>query len=126
MTECVDELLDGYYVSNETTKTIDKCDEKCKTCSTESMKNNKNLCTSCNNNANFYQISDDLSKEYFECYNTITQKYYLKDNIYYPCYNSCLICTEGGDETDHKCFTCEEGYWEYGTNCYKECSYCST
>ena len=121
MTECIDELLEGYYIIDENLKTVDKCNEKCKTCTTESMKNN--ICTSCNNDKGYCQISNDISKENYDCYNNITDNYYLKNNIYYSCYESCLKCTEEGEKSEHKCSECKEGYWISGTNCYKKCNY---
>ena len=121
MTECADELLEGYYVNNETLNTTDKCSEKCKTCNLESTKEYK--CQSCNNEAGYYQMEDDLLNEYFECYSNISDRFILKNNIYYPCYDSCLHCSDVGDDLQHNCLVCEDGYWQLGTNCYKECQY---
>ena len=41
-TECLDIIPEGYYMNNSRLKTIDKCNIKCKNCSTES--NLYNLC----------------------------------------------------------------------------------
>ena len=122
MTECVDELLEGYYVNNETLNTVDKCNEKCKTCNIESITNNYK-CLSCNNKIGYYQMEDDLLKEFFECYSNIPDRFILKNNIYYRCYNSCLHCNDVGNDFQHNCSVCKDGYWQNGTNCYLECQY---
>ena len=120
MTECIDDLVDGYYIKNETLKIVDKCAEKCKTCNNESMV--YQLCKSCNNNEGYYKMSMDSSEEYFNCF-TKEDNYYLDNNTLYPCYDSCLTCDKGGDYINHNCLSCQEGYWSQGTNCYIQCSY---
>ena len=39
-TECIDEIPEGYYLYNETLKTVNKCDDKCQNCTYESTQNN--------------------------------------------------------------------------------------
>ena len=120
MTECIDNLVDGYYLKNETLKIVDKCDDKCSTCDYESMK--FQLCLSCNNSGGFYQLSDELSYDRFNCYNK-EDNYYLENNILYHCYESCSTCSKRGDHLNHNCLSCLEGYWSEGTNCYEQCTY---
>ena len=43
---CIDTIPEGYYNNDTLAKTIDKCPNKCKSCSLESL--NDNLCVSCN------------------------------------------------------------------------------
>ena len=84
-----DEVQIGYYL--DTTNNIFKaCDVKCRTCSYDSIKNNNNLCTSCNLDENFYPKSDEsLTNQIYECYNKNDEQigYYLDtaNNIYKPC-----------------------------------------
>ena len=54
-------IEDGYYNDDITAKTIDKCPDKCKTCSYASVITNHNLCLSCNTDDGYYPIIDDPS-----------------------------------------------------------------
>ena len=51
--------------------------------------------------------------------------YYLDNNLMYKeCYNSCKICNEGGNETNHNCVKCKSGFYSLedlnNRNCYKD------
>ena len=80
-TECIDEILEGYYLYNETLKSVHKCDNKCKNCSLESTQ--KNLCISCNNNSGYYPMFNDTPNEnpFINCYKE-PFGYYLLNNVY--------------------------------------------
>ena len=69
-----------------------KCDNKCKSCSIESVETNK--CISCNTYQNYYPKSDD-SNPFKECYNGEQMGYYLDttNNIYHKCDNKCNTCS---------------------------------
>ena len=57
------------------------------------------------------------------------ERYYLDNNIYKLCYNSCKFCISSGDEVDHKCISCNNLYTieltnrNNNKNCYQECPY---
>ena len=106
----------GYYL--DTANNIFKpCDEKCKTCSYESIQNN-NLCTECNLDGNYYPKSDEsLGEPYFECYHKDNEQvgYYLDtvDNILKPCNEKCRTCTLESFNNGNLCTSCntESNYY---------------
>ena len=59
--------------------------------------------------------------------------YYLEENIYKPCYESCKFCNGAGDQTNNNCIECKLNYIflndslnsnNYNChNCYKKCDY---
>ena len=104
---------------------LDKCDIKCLTCNTESVKSD--LCLTCNNNDNYYKKeADDSNKNNFiNCYNTPFERYYLdlKDKSYNKCFEKCKTCDEKGIKTEHKCTSCDSGFTKNGTNCYEICPF---
>ena len=119
-TECIDEIPQGYYINNISEKTIDKCPDKCKSCSFESM--SYNLCMLCNDN--YYIKYNDSSNinGFYECYNEINEEilgYYLDNNIYKPCYYKCKKCLGEGNESNNNCYECnnENFYILEGGNC---------
>ena len=122
-TECLDYILEGYYLNESHYKTIYKCDIKCQNCSHESTE--KNQCLSCNNNLKYYpKLNDELNYETFvNCYSNISEGYYLDNNIYKSCYKTCKKCSELGDINDHKCTECYLNYTLNETNCYEICQY---
>ena len=133
-TDCIEEIELGYYLNDTYEKTIDKCNEICKSCNKEST--NMNLCINCSDN--YYPIlNDDLNiNSYIKCYQN-PEGYYLDiNNLYYkPCYNSCEICDKEGNYSIHNCLICKENFiyelwyndnytYNYSNkNCYKECDY---
>ena len=121
-TSCINSIPQGYYVNDDINKTIDKCHSYCKECSKES--NELNLCISCNDG--YYPKIDDKpnNKSFINCYKDPVG-YYLDDDIYKPCYNTCKNCSEYGDEIDNKCIECIDGYSkiENNNNCYENCQY---
>ena len=113
---------DEYYIDSSGNK-ICKCpNNKCKECSYES--NELDLCISCSEG--YYQKIDDKpnNKSFIYCYKN-PDGYYLDDDIYKPCYNTCKSCIELGDENDNKCIECIDGYskLENNNNCYENCIY---
>ena len=104
-------------------------ENKCLKCNSESLGNTVHLCVSCN--SGYYQKQDDNTNAspYFNCYNdvTISDGYYLNSELYEPCYPSCKKCNELGDDDEHKCTSCKEGYSNYKNNnnkenCYPTCN----
>ena len=51
-TECIDEIPEGFYCDDETKKTINKCQDKCKTCELKSVEDD--LCIKCNEDNYFF------------------------------------------------------------------------
>ena len=122
-TECIDNIPEGYYINDTEHNTINKCDIKCKTCTLESV--NNNLCTSCNNENNYYQKEDDISIINFECFDSEPLGYYFDElnSIYKKCYKTCKKCSERGNVENHKCSECFLNSTLNGTNCYEKCDY---
>ena len=108
---------DGFYLKNFQCL---QCDSLCKTCL------QKNLCTQCIDN--YYKKKDDTLNDgsNFKCYKD-PERYYLDNNIYRKCYQSCFSCNIGGNKTFHNCSECDVNLsFEYlrndYINCYENCS----
>lgn len=69
LTECIDNIPEGFYCNNTSLKTIDKCDIKCNNCSYESI--NYGLCISCNINDKYYPKNNISGKTFIDCYNKL-------------------------------------------------------
>ena len=87
-TECFDTIEDGYFLSDENQKLLDKCHENCKTCNKKGLVGNTN-CLTCNSNYYFYNGN---------CLEKCKHNSYKDDN-------NNLICT---CETNKKCKECSE------------------
>ena len=99
-TECIDEIPERYYLNDTYIHTIVKCNIECGNCSMDS--NRDNLCLSCNTKNNYYpKYNDSLNKNIFKCYNQELDGYFLDNNTYVPCYNSCYTCFGNGNENNH-------------------------
>ena len=128
---CLLEIPMGFYLENETSKTINKCHSNCSTCSKESME--YNLCETCNIEEEYFsKINNTLNiLPFIYCGREGFEGYYLdnNDNIYKPCYSSCETCNETGNEISHNCLACKPGYYAindsslYNKNCYKNCPF---
>ena len=116
-TECVNEILDGYYLSDDYLKTVLKCSDKCKKCNKESM--NINLCINCNNERNYYEKINDQTNNpsYINCYNQKPESYYFdnSDKMYKPCHSTCKECSEFGE---NRCTECYPNFNLIGNICY--------
>ena len=60
-----------------------------------------------------------------ECYNE-PEGYYLDNNLYKKCYETCKKCTTKGNETVHNCMVCNENFFHAINrnnikNCYEKC-----
>ena len=108
-------------------------DEKCKTSTEESAR--YKLCTSCNDDLQYYPAffpDNTFLHGFIECYNNNSKpiNFYFNDieNIYKPCYETCLTCKEGGNSDNNNCLTCDINYikkpeYQDSTNCVTECYY---
>ena len=93
----------------------------CKDCNLKSF--NQNLCISCNTNNKFYPIENNHETNYIPCYNETPEGYYLSDQVYHKCFNTCKNCYGFGNETAHNCTECIINYLLFDNNCYPECDY---
>ena len=124
--DCLDEVPEGFFCNSTEAKTIDKCKQKCKTCSYDSVITNNDLCNLCNNEEGFYYKEDDSvnTADNKECYKDITENYFLENDVYKRCYKSCQTCSSLGNNREHLCDTCPSGYTKNETsNCYKICDF---
>ena len=92
---------------------------------------NRGLCTLCDEESGFYPIYD-LNSEYYPYLNcsTLLEGYYFDyENLTFKlCYLTCKSCNISGNETEHNCIECKNGYnyeenFELYKNCYYNCSY---
>ena len=88
---------------------ITVCYSSCKTCiSSNNVSLTEHFCTSCING--FYPIESEKSnKESFNCYSIYDEKianYYLYNNAFYPCHNSCKSCSNF-----YSCLSCKDNYY---------------
>ena len=119
---CVTSCINGFIEDSLGNKIYNCFNNKCKECSNES--NDLDLCISCNES--FYPKIDDPinSNSFINCYKD-PDNYYLDNNIYKPCYQTCKKCTGIGTPLDNKCLEFKPGYSkiENNQNCYQNCKY---
>ena len=105
------------------------CDEKCSSCSKESIEHN--LCLSCNNSNKYYGKYNIFyqNPSFKDCFKS-PKGFYLDpiDSLYKTCYNSCSSCDKNGIEEKHNCVECKQDYkFELKLNsyfnCYSQCPY---
>ena len=102
-----------------------KCIDDCKNDDTYKYEYNNECYISCPNEK--YELEDKTDKI---CYDKTPIGYYLdiNSNIFRKCFESCKYCLGLGDENNHNCLECKEGYaffheYKYEINCYKICDY---
>ena len=102
---CIDieKGIPGYFALDSK---LYKCDDTCLSCELSSTN-----CIECK--SRFYKKNGKGNicklKEKNE---------FLKDNILYDCYHLCESCSKKGDDNQHNCDTCYEGYYLFNfTNC---------
>ena len=120
-TSCIDYIPLGYYLNDTNNRTLDKCNSKCSNCSIDSELNN--LCISCNNNQSYYKkfIEENNNDLYIQCYKKeeIEFGFYLdnENKIFKPCYETCRVCTNGGNSDNNNCTGCYNNYTLIDGNC---------
>ena len=99
----IEQGIVGYFALNSI---LYKCDDTCLTCELNSTN-----CIECKNTLYKKNGEGNICK--------IKEKNeYLKDDILYDCYHLCASCSKGGNDTQHNCDTCYEGYYLFNfTNC---------
>ena len=115
-TKCFDSIEDGYFLSDENQKLLDKCHENCKTCNKKEIEGNTNCLTCKNNNLFFYKGNCLVSCKYND---------YLDNNKKICTCESNEKCRECSEENSYLCESCNEGFYSiFGENspfqCYKE------
>ena len=78
---CIDEIEDGYFISNKKTGLLSVYDPNC-----ESYSVDKTYCESCTNN---YYLQEDI------CVSRCSLNYYLNNNVCFKCHDNCLNCSNG-------------------------------
>ena len=131
------ECKDGYFYENgncvdklEYSSSINDNDEiislkiKCKQYSDESLQNG--LCITCNVNEGYYPKYSERLNDFINCYQSL-KRYYLMNEYFFSCYDTCEECLTGGNFNQHKCTVCKEGYsfneMEFNANCYQICEH---
>ena len=122
---CFENCQYGDYTENSIKKCTCLSNSKCKICPDENL--NSNLCISCNQG--YYPKYEENRDPgtLIDCYDTL-EKYYLKDEYFYPCYSSCQKCFYSGDSDNHNCDECLPNYKVINelnkpNNCYEECTH---
>ena len=100
--KCYNQCPNGYlYDQNNNKMNKCKCElEECLLCPNTAL--NKSLCTKCN--IKYYPKENtplNIGK-YIKCYKN-PEGYYLDNNLYKKCYQSCKICNTSGDNINHNC-----------------------
>ena len=95
---CYKEILDNYYLDNNILR---RCHSNCKTCNSGYTEKNMN-CILCKQN--FYKLIGTNN-----CYNraSLVEGFYFKENMFYPCNENCLTCSDGKNDTSNNCLTCD-------------------
>ena len=80
--------FDDFTINEGENPVFKKCYENCKTCTNSMIGNNMN-CILCKNDS--YKVFETNN-----CYDESlkSQGYYLKDDIFYPCEESCQTCSD--------------------------------
>ena len=101
---CIDEIPVGYYMNDSILKTIDKCNENCKTCN-ESSTNISMNCLSCKDDKPFLYLGN--------CFNSCLYGEYEDDNGIKKCKcfdKKCSKCSEESLKLE-LCEECNDGYY---------------
>ena len=119
LTECFENLPEGYYILNDENKLIDKCHENCKTCNKKGDEDNNN-CITCKNDY-FFEDGNCVIECQFNSY--------IDDNGNKICTCSTNIkCKECSKESLEKdlCISCnnKEGFYPIYYNSLKEFKNC--
>ena len=121
---CIDAIPIGYYLNDSLARTIDKCDIKCESECILDNSTNKVLCKFCNTGKKYYRKADEAGRNgYFDCYTGAMERYYIENNIYKKCYETCKNCEEIGDIYENNCTECYPDYTREDNNCYIDCEY---
>ena len=91
------------YTSKKTVEHLDnilcQCHPNCKTCMDSYNESNMN-CILCKEG--FYKLNGTNN-----CYKTLNNNFYFKENIFYPCDENCLTCSDGKNNISNNCLSCD-------------------
>lgn len=111
----------GAYLDLDQKKFV-QCPTGCLECNKDtSNPNNKVACTRCDSENNYFFVSKSAT-----CEQTEQKEHYYYDRneySYKPCHQSCLTCTEGGNDINNNCLLCDTDnsyYPVYGES--KQCT----
>ena len=112
-----DTCYDGYYLNKNQCL---ECNSLCETCT------QPDFCIKCINN--YYKKENDPlnNGRNIKCYKD-PKGYYLDNDIYKKCYQSCKKCNKGGSNSYHNCLECDINFSfeikrnDY-INCYENCN----
>jgi hypothetical protein len=80
----------------------------------------KHKCSSCTDN--YYPLTDNPANCYKSTDNVNGYFFSTDKNVFMPCLSRCSACTTNGDNTNHNCLKCADGYLpleDQPTQCYK-------
>ena len=101
-TNCIMErnIPNGYY-KNTTDNIYYHCHPNCSSCSNgyDPLSDEMN-CIICQ--TNFYKLNGTNN-----CYKTLNNNFYFKENIFYPCDENCLTCSDGKNNISNNCLSCD-------------------
>ena len=103
--------------NNENANENKECHENCLSCSLPFSNENMN-CISCKEN--FYKLNGTN-----DCFDKtlLDDGFYLKNDIFYPCDDNCMTCSDEKNNENHNCIECAENYYKlpngtHQNNCY--------
>ena len=116
----------NYYYLDD--KILRKCHPNCLKCNSASKNEQNKIYNSIKINMNCISCKDNYYKlnGTNNCYDSSFQNegYYLKENIYYPCDENCLTCSDKKNDASNNCLTCDNSQKQYLVedlnNCVKE------
>ena len=121
---CVDKLEYSSFISDANNEEISSLKIKCKKYSDESLQNG--LCITCNDEEGYYPKYSERLNDFINCYQNL-KRYYLMEDYFFPCYETCDECLTEGNENEHKCTVCKEGYqfkeMDFTGSCYQICEH---
>ena len=121
----------NYYCTNGKTCPSDykkfienknKCIDNCRNDNSYKREYNNTCYKSCPNGT-----YEKKNSNHYKCYDPNPEEYYLNNNIFERCYNSCKFCYGPGNATNHNCKECISKYIFLNDsinneNCYRDCS----
>jgi hypothetical protein len=108
MSSCFnDSAIPGYLFDNSI---YQKCFDSCQDCTATPGTAANHFCSSCKSGY-FAKVDNNTS-----CFTGTVPQYYISGTVYKNCYSTCNSCTTLGDSTDHKCTSCNSGYFTKSDN----------
>ena len=93
---CYNDGINNYYLYDNILK---KCHYNCKTCISAFSEFNMN-CILCKEE--YHKLNGTNN-----CYKTLNDSFYFKEDKFYPCDRNCLTCSDGKNEFSNNCLSCD-------------------